>query len=66
MNEGQLYVKAARLAFLALGKKPGRIGRGSKRPHVAHDDPLAHWELTECIVALARAAAITSQKSKSP
>jgi hypothetical protein len=56
MNEVELYRRAARLAFIAMGKKRGPIGRGYKRPQAAHDDPLAHWELTERIVEFARAA----------
>jgi hypothetical protein len=41
-----------------MGKKQGRIGRSYTRPMLAHDDPLAHWEMTECIVALARKFAL--------
>lgn len=60
MTEGQLYTKATRLAFLALGKKPGRMGRGYTRPFIADDDPLAHWELTERIIELAKASTVTN------
>jgi hypothetical protein len=58
MSETELYRRAARLAFVAMGKKQGRIGRSYTRPMLAHDDPLAHWKMTECIVALARKFAL--------
>ena len=48
----ELYSDAARLALIALGRTVGR--RGRPRRWVAQDDPLAHWELTERIVELAR------------
>jgi hypothetical protein len=57
MTEVQLYAKASQIAHLALGKERGPVGRGNARRWISDEDPLAWWNLTECIVALARASA---------
>lgn len=54
MTESQLYEKAARLAFLAMGKEQRPNRRGNKQLYLADEDPLAHWELTERIIELAK------------
>lgn len=58
MTEGQLYAKAARLAFIAMGKQQRPDYRNNKRKHLADNDPLAHREMTERIVELVKRAAL--------
>lgn len=65
MTEAQLYQKAARLAFLAMGKEQRPNRRSNRRLYIAHEDPLAHWELTERIVELARASSVSRPPSNS-
>jgi hypothetical protein len=49
----ELYRHAGEIAYRAMGTDRQRWGRGEHVTHRAHDDPLAWWELTELIVALA-------------
>jgi hypothetical protein len=49
----QLYREAGEIAYRAMGTDRERWGRGVRTTRRADDDPLACWELTELIVALA-------------
>jgi hypothetical protein len=52
--EYQLYCNAQQLATIAMGRITVGRGRGAKREWAASEDPGAWWELTECIVSIAK------------
>jgi len=52
-REQELYAKAGELARIAMGREKWGRGRGTHRYWVADEDPLAWWELTECIASIA-------------
>ena len=65
----KLYREANEIAYTAMGKHVEGWGRGRRVTHRAHDDPLACWELTELIVALAdrwRAGRMAAHGDSSP